>query len=198
MIVAHRSRVAVEVHRHDRPGAVGDGRLGGSRVDAEGVRVDVDEDRSRADDGDRVRRRRERERRDDHLVARRMPIASSARCSADVPELTATQCRSPTSGANSCSNAATSGPWASIPRAHHVDDCGDLVLADQRACGRDEGCVSHVAAPSGRRVRLLGRSLPWPSTATVHPVVAAGRRPCRPTRSDAPATRPPARTRGRR
>src|SRR5690606_39758699 len=54
--------VAVEVHRHDRGGALRDGglRRGGRQV--EGDRVDVGEDRRRAREGDRVRRRSEERR----------------------------------------------------------------------------------------------------------------------------------------
>src|SRR5690606_36878356 len=44
-----------------------------------------------------------------------IPTASSANSSALVPELTATQGRPTTCSANSASNAATSGPCASIP-----------------------------------------------------------------------------------
>src|SRR4051794_7079631 len=44
-----------------------------------------------------------------------IPMPSSARCSAEVPELTATQCRPSTSAENSFSNAATSGPCATMP-----------------------------------------------------------------------------------
>ena len=44
------------------------------------------------------------------------PAASRPRCRPDVPELTATQVRPSTSAsANSCSKAATSGPWATMP-----------------------------------------------------------------------------------
>ncbi len=45
-----------------------------------------------------------------------MPAARRPRWSPEVPELTATHVRPPTStSANSCSKAATSGPWAIIP-----------------------------------------------------------------------------------
>src|SRR5262245_38951687 len=43
-----------------------------------------------------------------------MPSAINARCSADVPELTATQWRPSTSAENSASNAATSGPCTTM------------------------------------------------------------------------------------
>ncbi len=43
------------------------------------------------------------------------PRASSERCSADVPELTATQYAAPVTGANSSSNAFTSGPCTTMP-----------------------------------------------------------------------------------
>ncbi len=45
------------------------------------------------------------------------PRASRPRCWPDVPELTATQVRPSTKAANSCSKAATSGPWATMPLA---------------------------------------------------------------------------------
>ena len=44
-----------------------------------------------------------------------MPAARRPRCKADVPELTATQCRPSTVAENSFSNAATSSPWVIIP-----------------------------------------------------------------------------------
>ena len=44
-----------------------------------------------------------------------MPSAISVSCSAEVPELTATQCRPSTSAENSSSNAATSGPCTTMP-----------------------------------------------------------------------------------
>ena len=44
-----------------------------------------------------------------------MPAASSPRCSALVPELTATQVWPPTMAANSSSKAATSCPWTRRP-----------------------------------------------------------------------------------
>ena len=45
-----------------------------------------------------------------------IPAASSPRCRPEVPELTATHERPSTSWSpNSCSKAATCGPWATIP-----------------------------------------------------------------------------------
>ena len=44
-----------------------------------------------------------------------IPLASSARCRADVPELTATAKRVPHSAANSASKASTSGPSTNAP-----------------------------------------------------------------------------------
>jgi hypothetical protein len=46
-----------------------------------------------------------------------MPAARRPRCSALVPEFTATQMRPPTTSANSDSKAATSAPWTSRPLA---------------------------------------------------------------------------------
>ena len=51
----------------------------------------------------------------DHLNL--APAASIDKCSADVPEFTAMQCRPSTSAENSFSNAATSAPCASIPES---------------------------------------------------------------------------------
>ena len=49
-----------------------------------------------------------------------MPCASSARCSAVVPEVVATAKRVPQAAANFSSNFATRGPWTSMPEFEHL------------------------------------------------------------------------------
>ena len=65
----HRRRVAVQVDRHDRPGAGRDGLGDRLRADAERLGLDVDKDGGRAGKRNRVGCRRERERRHDDLIA---------------------------------------------------------------------------------------------------------------------------------
>ena len=59
-----------------------------------------------------------------------MPSAIKARCKAEVPELTATQCRPPTTSENSASKAATSGPWTTFPLLEDADSRIDVGLVD--------------------------------------------------------------------
>ncbi len=66
----HVSRLAVEVHRDDRFGPLGDRGFDRVRVDVEGARIDVDEHRPRPGVADRRHRRDEGERNRDDLVAR--------------------------------------------------------------------------------------------------------------------------------
>ena len=65
----HVGRLAVEMHRHDRPGARGDRGLDGGRVDVGRVRQAVDEDRRGAGVADRLGGSDEGVDRDDDLVA---------------------------------------------------------------------------------------------------------------------------------
>ena len=64
----HLRRLAVEVHRHDGSGALGDRRLDGLRVHVVGGRVDVDEDGASAAVVDHRGRGHKGERHRDHLV----------------------------------------------------------------------------------------------------------------------------------
>ena len=89
-----------------------------------------------------------------------MPSASRLRWSADVPELTATQCRPSTSEANSSSNAATSVPWDERAGPEDAIDSRPLLVTDHRL-----GRSGIIASPeSGRRGRR--RRSPWRGTAT--------------------------------
>ena len=66
----HVHRQPGEMHRHDRPGAGSDGRLGRVEVDVARVGLYIDEHRTGADTHDHVSRRDEAHRRRDDLVAR--------------------------------------------------------------------------------------------------------------------------------
>ena len=86
-----------------------------------------------------------------------MPSAIRAMCRADVPELTATHSRPPTTAANSCSKAATCGPWAKPTRGQHRVDRGPLLIADQRLGSRDH---PHVSTPRVGCRSLAGTGRP--------------------------------------
>ncbi len=156
----HVGRMPVEVHGHDgrRCGRDACRDVVGSRQKVSGL--DVGEDGRSARQCHRVGGRGEGERRDDDLVAWPDPGASRPRWSPDVPELTATQARPRSKcSANSCSNAATSGPWASMPPTQHPVDGRALLVADQGAGRGDE--VLHGASSRRSRPGLLDVALTW-------------------------------------
>ena len=91
----HVGEPAVQVHGKEGPRPRRDRRLDRGRVHRPGHRIDVHEDRGRPGVDDRGHRRDEGRRHGDHLVPWADPRASSARCSAAVPELTAMACPVP-------------------------------------------------------------------------------------------------------
>jgi len=67
------------VHREDRAGAIGDGRLGRGDVDAQRIGVDVNEDRRRVHRENRRRGGNEGQRRNEDLVALAHPARGERR-----------------------------------------------------------------------------------------------------------------------
>src|SRR4029079_17255016 len=70
------------------------------------------------------------------------PIASSARCSAAVAELTATAFGNPTNAANASSNSLTRGPVVSHPESRTARTASfSRSVIDGRANGRNASCA---------------------------------------------------------
>ena len=130
----------------------------------------VDEDRLRAGVGDGVGGGRERQRRHDDDLARAHAEASSARCSAAVPELSATAWATP----ERCGDLLLEGVDGRAGRGHpagaeRLEDVGLLEVAD--VGGGQQDPFSHCAvaakladpiAPTPTRPALFG-----PASATV-------------------------------
>ena len=129
-VLDHRQAVRVgdrEDRRADRRACPSGGRRGSPwsaaviaardqrGVDVAGRRARCRRRPARAAVADGVRRGDEGVADGDHLVAGADAEASSARCRAAVQFDTAQAWSAPTSAANSCSKAATSGPWVSQP-----------------------------------------------------------------------------------
>ena len=95
------------------------------------------------------------------------PLASVARCWAEVPELTATAWAPPTTRSeNSSSKAATCGPWTTMPEAMTASTAERSrapmigLAAGMNSCG-----IRH--APLGSCSRPPRTAPPWPGSAIV-------------------------------
>ena len=135
----HGRGVAVKMDGHDGARARGDRGFDGGRGEREGERVNVGEDGGRARDGHRVRCGREGEGGDDDLVARPDPRGEQAQVQGGGPRVDRDGSGSGHEGGHKlvlegCHLRAL-GDHAG---AHDGRDRVDLLLADQRASGRDE------------------------------------------------------------
>ena len=135
----HGGGVAVEVDGHDGPSARRDRGLDGGRGERERERVDVCEHGGRAGDGDRVGGGREGEGGNDDLVTRTDPGGEQAQVQGRGPRVNRDGPRpGHQGGAELFLEGGDLGALGDHARAHDSCDRVDLLLADERACGRDE------------------------------------------------------------
>ena len=142
-------RVAEDVDRQQRRGALGDRRRGRLGIQVQGHRVDVGEHRPRALVEDHVGAGHERERAGDHLVAvadaGRRAAPGAARRSRSTPRWRGPR---PASSANARSNSASSGPSDRCPeRSTSSTRSSSLAPRTGRASGIESVTTRELTAP---------------------------------------------------
>ena len=173
-------RVAEDVHRQQRGGAVGDGGRRRVGIEVQGARVDVGEDRPRPLEEHGVGARDEREGRGDDLVAVRDADGPQAQVQPGRPARHRARVLGADPGREGLLEGGHPRPERQLPRAQDLDDRGLLLRPEHGLGERDDlgrgVATSALRGRAGRRSADVG---PRSHTASVG-VACAARPPRRP------------------